>query len=102
MLYVDDIDTVCSDNVLIKRFADDCKLYSEISERHPPVFVQQSLDRLCSWADSWQLTINVHECQVLSTCRSKSSRGSGIYFINGISLANERSVPDLGLHVSSH
>ena len=40
------------------------------------------------------------KCQVLSTCRSKSSRGSSIYFINGISLANERSVLDLGLHVS--
>jgi Reverse transcriptase (RNA-dependent DNA polymerase) len=50
------------------------KLYSRIDIYQSPIFLQHSLDRLSSWADSWQLpvAINISKCCVVSTCVNKA------------------------------
>jgi hypothetical protein len=52
LIFNNDITLVCSDNVKIKLFADDVKLYGIIDITNRTVSLQQSLDRLASWTSS--------------------------------------------------
>jgi hypothetical protein len=91
---------VCSDNVKIKLFADDVKLYSVIDVLNCNANLQESLDCLVSWANDWQLSINISKCNVLSL-RTKLHQSDSSYSINGIRLANLTQVSDLGILIDS-
>lgn len=62
--------------------------------------MQQSLDRLASWANEWQLTININKCAVLSLSRN-SRPTCHDYFINGLVIPRHNSYVDLGVTISS-
>ena len=59
--------------------ADDAKLYSRIYIDQPSIFLQHLLDCLSSWADSWQLAINISKCCVISTCFNKAVSSNKYY-----------------------
>ena len=96
----------------LKLFADDVKLYSsfnvDVSNCGVDVSncgdLQQSLDLLSSWANSWQLNINISKCSVLSIHHISKPRPiiPHPYFINGSQLSNSSSVTDPGVLVDSH
>ena len=94
ILFINDIDSVCHGQTNIELFADDAKLYSELDLNDRSVSLQTSLDNLATWADAWQLSINVQKCCVLSTVRNKrtSHSGSKNYYLNGIVLTNNEHV----------
>jgi hypothetical protein len=50
----------------LQLFADDVKLYSNITVDEASDCLQQSLDNLSAWAAEWQLAININKCAVLS------------------------------------
>jgi len=87
----------------MKLFADDAKLYSEINLNDSSASLQVSLNNLVSWADTWQLSINVKKCCVLSTAITKRSNlfTSNSYYLNGVLLTNESQVLDLGITISA-
>ena len=100
LIYINDIDSVCSGNTHLQLFADDAKLYSGINIDVASVPLQQSLDKLCAWASDWQLTINISKCAVLSisTIAPVSVHS---YFINGIPIPHQAtSCVDLGVTIS--
>jgi ribonucleases P/MRP protein subunit RPP40 len=100
LMYINDIDTVCSGNTHLQLFADDAKLCSTISINEVSVLLQRSRDNLCAWANNWQLTINISKCAVLSiSCRIPAISHS--YFIHGISILHQgTSCVDLGITIS--
>jgi exonuclease III len=100
LLFINDITSVCSDNVKIKLFADDVKLYSVIDVLNCNANLQESLDCLVSWANDWQLSINISKCNVLSL-RTKLHQSDSSYSINGIRLVNLTQVSDLGILIDS-
>jgi ribonuclease P/MRP protein subunit RPP40 len=100
LIFINDITSVCNDNVKIKLFADDVKLYSVIDISNCTVSLQESLDCLASWASSWQLSINISKCNVLSL-RNRLHPSDSTYSINGIRLANLSQVSDLGVLIDS-
>ena len=61
LLYINDIDSICDAGSTLKLFADDCKLYSVVSLNNTSISLQLSLDSLCTWANAWQLIINVNK-----------------------------------------
>jgi Reverse transcriptase (RNA-dependent DNA polymerase) len=66
LIYVNDVDTVCSGNTRLPLFPDDAKLHYGININKVYVPLQRSLDNLCAWANDWQLTSNIGKCAVLS------------------------------------
>jgi len=46
------------------KFADDTKLFSQVSDMVDAVGMQD-LDRLVEWADKWQMQFNVSKCKVM-------------------------------------
>jgi len=59
------------DNHDITVFADDVKLYLEITNDVDISQLQCALDSLQLWADQWQLAISVNKCCVLSIGNSR-------------------------------
>ena len=46
-----------------KLFADDCKLYSNIKSPVDQMELQEDIDRLCKWSETWLLKFNVAKCK---------------------------------------
>ena len=51
-------------------FADDCLLYRVINSAEDANMLQEDLNRLSEWANTWQLRFNVSKCTVIRCTRS--------------------------------
>ena len=49
----------------VKMFADDMKLYRSVSGSRDVQLLQQDLDILSQWADTWLLKFNISKCHVM-------------------------------------
>jgi hypothetical protein len=101
LVFINDIDSTVLNGIIMKLFADDSKLYTEINCSGSSSHLQASLDNLCVYADIWQLTFNVDKCYLLSTCNRNSSRPANCYFINGRAVQHTSSIRDLGITITS-
>jgi hypothetical protein len=72
-------------------FANDAKL---------SIFLQHSLDRLYSWADSWQLAINISKCCVVSTCFNKAV-SCNKYYLDRNLIPSTTYTLDLGITITN-
>jgi len=87
---------------LLKLFADDLKLYCEITVDRPSTSLQNTLNNTCNFAEDRQLTINFAKCNVLSTSRNPPSiPRNTLYFINNCPINCVPKVLDLGVNISS-
>jgi len=101
LLFINDIDSVCSGITNFKLFADDLKLYSNVTACSSNTDLQLSLDNLSLWANSWQLTINTNKCSVLGLHgRFRSSNKS--YYFNGCLLSSTNPIRDLGILINDN
>ena len=50
----------------IRLFADDCLLYTTISNQDDADRLQDDLDKLQEWTDNWQMNLNAKKCYRLS------------------------------------
>ena len=48
---------------LILKFADNTKVFGRVSNSAQRQLLQDDLDKLCEWADSWQMEFNVDKCK---------------------------------------
>ena len=46
-------------------FADDTKVWCRIKTQKGGITLQEDLDKLSSWSDSWQLKFNAEKCKVM-------------------------------------
>ena len=97
IIYIHDISNVCCGDTALLAFADDAKLYSNVTIDNASTSLQHSLDRLVQWASEWQLTININKCSVLSI---STAAHCPVYFINGIALPCQNSYVDLGVTIT--
>lgn len=56
ILFINDI--VNDIPVNIKLYADDCVIYSEIESPKDQVLLNESLNKVVSWCEAWQMSIN--------------------------------------------
>ena len=105
LIFINDVSSTCIGQAKLKLFADDVKLYSAFNvDVSNCGDLQQSLDLLSSWANSWQLNINISKCSVVSIHHKSKSRPPIPHpcFINGSQLTNSSSVTDRGILADSH
>jgi len=63
LLYVNELpDWIKSE---LKMFADDTKVWHRIKKDTDSIALQDDLDRLQSWSDTWQLKFNAEKCKVM-------------------------------------
>ena len=64
ILYVNDMPDLVDSK--IKMFADDIKIYRQITSFRDAFSLQNDLDKLCSWAKKWLLRFNITKCKHLN------------------------------------
>ena len=81
LVFINDFD----ENILprLKKFADDTKLYREISNNNGCQTLQKDLDKLVGWSEEWKMLFNTDKCSVMHLGRSNDKR---IYNINSSSI----------------
>ena len=75
--YINDLSSVFTDNVCVKLYADDVKLYTRVkasSEDDVPT-LQTDIDKLAKWAQLWQLPISYAKCSVNVNVNVNVNRG---------------------------
>ena len=82
----------------IRLFADDCLLYRTINTHQDHVILQQDLQNLERWADSWGMKFNAKKCYILSI-RNKTSN---FYSLDNTILQQVPSNPYLGVTISEN
>ena len=87
-------------NVTVKLFADDVKLYAEVTTDVDVEHFNHALSCISEWANMWQLQISIAKCCVLQLNPRYASSTTTHFTINGTPLAAHDSVRDLGVIVN--
>jgi len=64
LLFINDIGCSFGDDVTVKLFADDLKMYVTINNIKDCQVLQHGLNTLCYWTIKWQLNISIPKCVV--------------------------------------
>ena len=94
LIYVNDI----PDSLMAtaKMFADDTKVYNKIKSLSDCEALQEDLNRLSNWSDTWLIKFNESKCVVLKIKQSLEY----IYTLNGSQLCRVDGQRDLGVEVA--
>jgi len=63
LLYINDITKDI--NSPLRLFADDCLLNRVINNTEDTTTLQEDLNKLSQWTDTWQLSFNVNKCTII-------------------------------------
>ena len=72
LIYINNIAENINSN--IRLFADDCVVYRQIDSPQDHVILQDDLNKLGDWSNTWQMKFNVDKCVVMNfrTSRTKT------------------------------
>jgi len=92
------INTMCSaiSSCRLLLFADDSKIFLRITTNNDCLTLQNTLDKFTNWCNTFNLSLNISKCKVMSFHRSKSVF-SFDYKLGGISIQRVNQVQDLGI-----
>ena len=97
LLYVNDMD--CGLETKISKFADDTKIFHEVSSSSEHVKIQSDLQKLVEWSNTWQMKFNADKCKVLHFGRKNEQFN---YKINDTVLQKATEEKDLGIYVQNN
>ena len=72
LLHINDIGDNVSKGTYIKLFADDCLLFREIDSLSDAERLENDLQSLVKWSETWQMSFNVKKCHTLKVCKKKN------------------------------
>ena len=93
LLFINDINSNITSN--IRLFADDCLVYRQINSARDQLLLQQDVNTLRQWADTWQMSFNVDKCHILQISLGRKRHFN--YTMNNITLSIVSNHPYLGL-----
>ena len=64
LVYVNDMPDVVG--CMLKMFADDTKLYSKITRPEDKADLQNCIDKVSFWTNSWRVKLNIDKCKQLT------------------------------------
>ena len=100
LVYINDVCSISTGTVFIKLFADDLKLYSEVSLDKHSADLQCTLDKLNEWALKWQMEISYIKCSTI-TYGNRQHAAPPSYFLGTHQLSYASNVTDLGIQMDS-
>jgi len=98
LIYINDIVDLFGNGLTVKLFADDVKMYVNISDVCNVNRLQEGLFLLSKWASDWQLNISIKKCAVLHL------GGNNLFYdyaLDGTTLPGVREMRDLGVKIDS-
>jgi len=86
---------------LILKFSDDIKVFGRVSNSAQRQLLQDDLNKLCEWADNWQMEFNVAKCKTMHI-GSRNKQFSYMMIMKGHQLDIVTTQKDLGVFISSN
>jgi len=99
LIFINDLAEIFDPDIIPKLYADDLKLYTTIESNTDNILLQQNVDRLADWANTWQLGISIRKCQTLHLNTRQQSGTPAIFHIGSATLENAANIRDLGVQV---
>ncbi len=99
VIYINDILDNISTNGLL--FADDTKIFRQISSREDALELQSDLNKLEEWVNTWLLRFNIDKCHVLTLGKLENIMYTHRYTLGGEELEHVFEEKDLGVYVDS-
>ena len=97
LLFINDIGNgICS---TLKLFADDTLLYGLVHNNQDAILLQEDLDKLTAWAQTWQIIFHPSKCYVLRINRSRQQTTYN-YTMSGHTLQSVDQLPYLGVIIA--
>jgi Reverse transcriptase (RNA-dependent DNA polymerase) len=94
-VHIDDIDEVVRQLVdLLSKFADDTKGAKIIRNAQDAEMLQEALNKLCAWAETWGMSFNEKKCKIMHVGRNNPRHS---YYMNGTRLAVVEEEKDVGV-----
>ena len=104
LLFINDMDKVAAEHQWLMKFADDTKLAQIIENDNDAEELQETLNKMCTWARSWGMEFNVTKCHVMHVGRHNkrhiySMDGTAL---DGTALAETKEERDIGVVLSNN
>ena len=97
LVYINDIDEGVTG--IISKFADDTKIANNVASNEQTKEMQNNLDKLSEWGQTWQMSFNENKCKVMHIgYRNEKAQ----YSLNGTQLKSVDSEVDLGVTISNN
>ena len=101
LIYINDIvDLFAGSSVQIKLYADDLKVYLEITCNLDNGILQQCINKIVEWSEVWQLKLAIQKCQYSHISLSTISTPAD-YFVSDSKLPVTSSIRDLGVIIDN-
>ena len=101
LIYINDIvDLFDGSDVHVKLYADDIKIYLEITNDADCATLQTFVDKITVWSHSWQLKLANNKCQHSRIGLSRAVCSAN-YYVSGVKLPTAHNVRDLGVLIDS-
>ena len=97
MLFINDLPSIAS-NCTAALFPDDSKCFREINDFNDCILLQNDLNRMFEWSQSWNMNFNLMKCKVLTITRGYQKLCFN-YSLDGASLEHVGTFTDLGVVV---
>ena len=81
----------------VQLFADDCRVYREISSKEDQAILQKDLNTLVSWAHTWGMEFNIAKCNILTITWQRKNKLGFTYKMNNQKVAGIRDTKYLGV-----
>ena len=95
VLYINDLPDTVQSNVLL--FADDTKIFNQVSSIDDALVLQNDIDALNRWSDRWLLKFNTDKCHVLTMGKFERIMHTHRYTLYGDELEHVFNEKDLGV-----
>ena len=97
VIYINDLlDEISSDGLM---FADDAKIFRQITSREDATKLQNDLQKLEEWSDTWLLRFNAEKCHVLTLGKFENIKHAHQYMLCNNELEHLPDEKDLGVTI---
>lgn len=97
LIFIDDLDSFAHPIDIVNKFADDTKIGHVVQTPTDQAELQNSLNRLCDWADQWCMKFNESKCHVIHFGLHNNKYD---YHMNGVQLEHVTEERDIGVNIS--
>lgn len=96
LIYINDIASNISSKISL--FADDCVVYREVTNSFDLIQLQNDINTISLWCDTWSMELNANKCKSMRI--SRTSQINPDYNIRGIALQSVLEYKYLGVHIT--
>jgi len=97
IMFINDLEMEAGAGQLMKMFADDTKIAQVVTTEEDKAKFQETIDRLCDWADRWGMAFNVDKCKIM---HFGARNARSVYTMRGIPLESSDCERDIGVLIS--